>query len=267
MKKFIICILPLFIYSQLFAQFNIGQSSNQHLIESAVKDGILIVKQEYALQNVETGKLFGRNNQTFFGISYSIALKLNGDFVGGQKLAAPWKTDPNYCEFADNAKYTPVITKTQYRKVEMNSFETLAFDTARVATIVPDYLYTWPDVKGDFGFQVDNTIGFKKGWLVWVTSSEGIQQQDSIAIELEIYRTEVDVVLDSVFYEIKVPNIKKPIIGGFYILPVVSRIGQVTFDLVGTLHLIDKKWNIVTFGAKEVIENKNNELTPVTEEI
>jgi hypothetical protein len=267
MKKFIICILSVFIGFPLFAQFNIGQSSNQDLIKSAVKDGILLVRQEYSLQDVENKQLFGQNNKKFFGISYSIALKLNGDYVGEQNMVSPWTKDPNYSEFSGNAKYIPLISQTQYRTIENPAYETLAFDTARITSAVPGYIYTWPDSKGDFGFQVDNTAGLKKGWIVWVTAVDDIQAQDSTEVDLEIYRTEITIVQDSIFYEIKNPNTTRNIIGGFYVLPVTSRIGQITFNLVGMLHLIDDKWNIVTFGAKKATGNKNNKLTPVTEEI
>jgi hypothetical protein len=267
MKKyfaiFLLLILSDFLKSQDIKSLFLP-SPVVEMVQDAVKDGILIVRQEYRLQDVATKQFFGRNNREFFGATYSLAFKLNGDYCGGQKITEPWSADKHYKEFENDEKYIPVISKTLYRKTDNKSFETLAYDTSSIVTVVPEYIYTWQDSTGDFGFQVDKTSGIKKGWLVWVTTPQDIQQQDTANVRLESYRTEIEVKKDSVFYEIKEPRTTDFIIGGFYVLPKVTKIGQITFHLVGILQPVDDKWTVVTFGAAAgTIEDNKSLLTPV----
>lgn len=250
-------------YAQLLKDMDhLFGNSNQSLIEEAVADGLLIVSQEYQLQDVTNKNLFGRDKKEYFEKTYSLAVRLNGGYLLTNTTVKPWETDKNFDEYRNNEKYIPLISKTTFRKIADKKFAALPFDTAYCAETVPGYLYTLTDTKGEFGFQLDRTAGLKKGWLVWVKLKDDISASDTTGVELQIYRNEITVKPDSLLYEVKSIAESDHLLGGIYVVPEVTRVGQLTFKLVGMLRNIDNKWNVLTFGSASD-KASELELTPV----
>ncbi len=266
MKKIIIALLLILSGSYPAISQTFEMSPNQQFIEDAIKDGILIVNQEYQLQDTETKQLYGRNNKEFFGKTYSMLLKVEDGYYGDIKIVKPWLYDSNYMEYRDKNKYTPKISGTSYRNIDNHFFKPSPFDADSYLPITEDFLYMWPGSDGDIGMQKDTTTGHKEGWLIWVTAEEELHKSDSAHLQLEIYRTDIDIKKESCFYEIKNSNTNRIIIGGFYVFPLFTKIGQVTFSLVGILQQIDNKWNIVTIGVHDtyIHDEKSESLTPVS---
>lgn len=251
------------------AQLNF-QSSNQQMIEDAIKDGIYIVEQSYRLRSNNDGKFYGRNNQPEFSKTYSVAIKLNGAYCIDEQVLTPWESDDNYISLstAEKERYAPVLYKSSYRGVFQSKWDNFPVDTLNCTKIVGSQLYSMADEHGAFGFQVNVIEGLKKGWVVWVTTSEDISKTNSFNSNLNIYRLEIELIKGQSLYEINQPAFQSNSIGGIYVVPEVNRIGQITFTLVGMMRNIDKKWSVVTLGeVKEngQDENSNSELTPINE--
>jgi hypothetical protein len=245
------------------------------MIEDAVKDGIYIVEQSYRLRNNNDGRSYGRNNQPEFNKVYAVAVKLNGAYCIDDRILNPWKSDNNYTSLSksERERYTPVLYKSNYRKIFESKWTIFPLDTLNCTEIVSGRLYRLTDENGAFGFQTDITEGLKKGWLVWVTTQEDMVKQKDVNIGLNIYRSEISITKNEGLYEINQPIFQSNIIGGIYIVPEVNRIGQITFSLFGMIQNINEKWVVITFGDVKEKEKKSadkeeyapDRLTPIEE--
>ncbi|MDH8701075.1 hypothetical protein M2138_000414 [Dysgonomonadaceae bacterium PH5-43] len=242
-------------------------SPSQEMIEYAIKDGIYLVEQRYRLKNNEDGKYYGRNNKSEFGKVYSIAVKLNAAYCIDEMVFTPWKLDDNYTSLSEKEKeqYTPVLYKSNYRKIFHDNWNNFPLDTLNSTEII-NGMYSLTDEKGEFGLQIDVAEGLKKGWLVWVTTQDDSSKQDTIDLNLIVYRSEINITQDKGICEINQPVFPANIMGGIYIVPEVTRIGQVTFFLTGMIKNIDDKWVVVSLYNAKKGKNISDDLTPIEDE-
>jgi hypothetical protein len=245
------------------------------MIEDAIKDGIYIVEQSYRLRSNNDGRFYGRNNQPEYNKVYAVAVKLNGAYCIDERTLKPWESDNNYNSLSkvEKERYTPVLYKSNYRKIFENNWSIFPLDTLNCIEFVPGHLYRLTDENGEFGLQTDFTDGLKKGWLVWVTTQEDMTKKKNASIGLNIYRSEINITKSEGLYEINQPVFQSNILGGIYIVPEVNRIGQITFFLFGMIRSINEKWVVVTFEDVKEKEKKSTDkeeyvtgrLTPIDE--
>jgi hypothetical protein len=241
-------------------------SSNQQLIESAVKEGLFVIHQCYQLQDVtsETPKFFGRNEQAYFGDTHSLAVKTSGGYYVSESAVKPWENDLRFLEYKDNAQYSPVVSQTEYRSLDDAQYKPLPFKSSPLSELSEKRFSAVGDDKTfqGKGFLTDNLNGKKDGWLVLAVADKTVADAaKNTPVSLIIYRQELTFEDGKDLYEIKKPSTEKKILGGIYVLPEVTDIGQVSFKLSGMVHLEKTKWNVVKLtGASPV---KKTELTPI----
>lgn len=271
MKKIIIFLVffcPLQVMAQLF------YSPNQQMVESAIRNGIFILSQDYQLKDTTTNEYFGRNGQEEFGKTFSLGIKVEKGYCYLDPVQRPWLYDNNFERY--RASHVPQIYKTRFKEfTDSLMTECASFNLKKSVELYPETVYYMPDpisFKGQ-GFHTDSTPGNKQGWVVWVVVDKPLTAttpSDSIAYL--IYRKELDVKADSLKYAINVPTTTQTVIGGIFVEPVQSQIGQLTFNLIGVITPEGDKWNILTpfkqpLSSPAVAEaTEENELTPAREE-
>jgi hypothetical protein len=250
------------------------QSANQQLIESAVVNGLFVVHRCYQLQDTTTAEpsYFGWNNFSYFGDTYSLGVKVRNGYYSGNMAAHPWMYDIKYEEYRNRNRYVPVISESYYRQVEDTAYQTLPLKDRIVKEISSNRIYFVQDTLfQNKGFEIDNSDGIKKGWLVWAVTEKPLAEQNNQAVSFLIYRAELVFESGKESYDIKNPSTDKVILGGIYLLPKTTGIGEITFQLTGYLHREDSQWQVIRPANHEMLrplpdsELSNGEagLTPI----
>lgn len=275
-KNIITIIFSLFVltgYAQpsVFEQFErLSISNNQQFIEDAVKTGLFIIHQEYKLQDVEAKKTYGLDGKNYFGETYSLGVKMTGGYYISDKVVHPWNYDSNFDKYRNDPKYAPIIAAREYKSLKDSTYSLLPIDEKSLKDSLENSFIRIENntIFEDKGFQTDTCSGKKEGWLVWVVTSEPVAKNPDAPISLVSYRKELVIEVEKENYEIENPSFNKEITGGIYIVPEITQIGQITFQLAGFLQFENNKWKVIKIVENPTIEKSNpkNELTPLKEE-
>lgn len=262
MKKVLLILfftLPLSMMAQMF------MSSNQQLVEEAIKNGIVIVRQSYQLEDTVSNQRFGRYGNEEFGKTYSLGVKVDGGIVLNNKAICPWNYDENFVRYQDT--HRPVNIKTEIRELKDSIFSNVKLNIDSIAS--DDPIANLPDsiIFSGNGFDVFSYSKPTDGWIVWITSSEEIQHCDSVGIEAPlIYKKKIEFNTDSVSYPIERPQTQNKVWGGIFVVPEQTEIGQLTFKLAGVMTEKDGgNWVLYPIKKESIIEmspNTGDELTP-----
>lgn len=232
--------------SNAFAQVFV-KSSSQELIESAIKNSMFIIRQNYQLKDSVTNEYFGLAGKEEFGISYSLGIKLQGGYCVTDQAVRPWEYDENYSRY--RTTHIPIINKTEYLGVNADGkYQTLSFLNQEITPLLSEKLYMVKDstFSGN-GFFIDSSKGNKEGWVVYIAAEKSIYNVEiGVNPSYFIYRKDINLDDGKKEYRIDNPLTNQKIWGGFYLVPEQTAIGQITFKLVGLLVGHEKEWKIVT---------------------
>ena len=265
MKKILflfIILLPLPLAGQMF------RSTNQQLIEDAIRSGLVLYTHSYQLQDTTTLQKYGRNGQEDFGKSFSVGIKVKNGFIFNDIAMTPWLFDSNFERYRN--EYRPISHKARMRVIRDSTF----CDCQVFKEVIDSYHNTpfnrvkYTEPTECIGFDLDTIPGTKTGWLVWVLSDDAIDSPDSLHSETYmIYRKELSFQADTVKQSIEAPQTDKHIWGGIYVTPKQTDIGQIKFFLTGmAYHEKDESWSLYSPFLKEEEEQlpeNQDVLTPV----
>lgn len=239
------CFLAtLFLSIPVVAQTFI-QSPEQQLVESAVSSGFFIAKQDYCLRNVEDNILYGRADKSEFGISYSVGIKLQGAWCLTDAALHPWEYDPHYDQYRDDKHYQPVNNLFSYwTPTDTAGYRTIELKEEKIETLSANALYRYA-LEGESveGFMQGSTRGEETGWIVWLTVEKGADLSEKPQIIYNIYRQKITV-NDGKNVPITTPMIKTKILGGAFVMPEQTAVGQLTFKVTGIMVQAKDKWEI-----------------------
>lgn len=266
MKKIILLIslvLPLQVAAQVF------KTSNQKIVEDAIKSGLVIYRQSYQLQDNSTNQIYGKNGRDEFGKSYSIGIKVEDHLLVPKSALAPWESDQSYQRYTST--HRPLLYKTRARIVcDTLEYEchplidsTIILSDNRFIQLKDTTFLMSP------GFAIDAHPGKKDGWVVWITSENNIEMSDTIRTEnFMIYNKELNISADSVRVKIDNPQTEKKIWGGIYITPKQTQVGTIQFYINGIMQYVGEQWYVYTLSRTTQISTniEENELTPIIEE-
>lgn len=277
MRKFLLASLSIFTFQTLvFAQWSqsMFNSPNQQMVEDAVRNGIILVCQDYQLRDTVSNQKYGRNHETHFGSVYSIAAKVMDALSVSNRFVRPWDYDINFTQYR-NSQYQPVVSKTTFRALSDSTFSDLRYSSCNIRVLKDSVVYYVDSLSHqDRGFIVDHNKGEKDGWLVWafVNDSTSVRRE---TISLVTYRHKVSLEDGLHSYAIKQPTVSGHILGGIYVCPTVTTIGTIEFLFEGLIVSDGQnRWQFYTFcdinqGITEISESPSESegvLTPVNEE-
>ena len=260
MKKIFLFAL-LLVCSDAFAQFNMGfiKSSNQQMIEDAVGKGLMLVRQEYQLEDTVTRKRYSLDGRPEFGSAVSFAIKTKGGIVVSKSIMTPWEGDENYTPYA-GGKYRPVLTRTLVRSVKESGWSVVDSTDFSIVRFLSDESWIEVPVDCEEGFQLDTLYGERDGWLVWLTSvGEDINISD---LSLVSYKSKLTLSQKIKVMEIGPANTENTLLGAVYLIPDFSHIGQITLKMKGVVVKNGSGWNLVLIDNPVVKKEQ-----PVTDKI
>ena len=244
MKKLIL-ILSFICSCECFGQLpNIKFGTNE-LIESAVGEGVYIVRTNYALKEKKTGKLFGLGGKHYYGYFVTVGYALPEGFVCDPIALAPWLNDKAYDKYRDNGDYEPVLLDSLYvsQAVAKSTLQTFAISKTQRMPDSPWVLLST---------QPANTKGFQtnameqdgtNGWIVWLSASSDANLGTDSQLVLTSTNKQI-AIADSTKTAIEAPLLTKGLLGGLYVLPEVIGVGEIRLNLRGVLAKEDDLWFI-----------------------
>ena len=262
--------------AQQFSPFENIQSSSQQLIADAIKEGVFIIHRYYQLQDTtaQTPIYFGWQNQNWFGETYSLGIKTKEGYYLMDQAVRPWMYDKKFEQYAQSDRLVPVISTSEYKMPEDTSYTALPYSNVIVKEIYTHQLYLAQDTTTfhQKGFSMDLCEGAKKGWLVWLVVNNSLEQDNSQTLSFLIYRLELTFEQGKGRYQIATPSTNKHIVGGFYLLPEITDIGQITFYLTGMLQREEGTWQVVhlndaAYINEDELQTISTGLTPINTDI
>ncbi len=245
MKKFFILALNILLPMGLSAQLLLP-SSNQQMIEQAVQDGLLFVRQEYQLEDTVTHKRYTWDNNPYFGSGLSFCVLTEDGYVTTESMFAPWQMDPNYEQYRESI-YCPVLTDTYCRAVGDSTWRKVgSIDPQSEFPLAESVWYEVADTSfGGEGFMVDVSSGKKDGWLVWLTADDEETSLDEAKLSLTVYKSELNFRDGVELYSVKVLTTTEHILGGIYVEPHYTSIGVVKFAIAGLIVNVEGLWSVL----------------------
>ena len=241
MKRIIFLTVVIFLSVGINAQF--FYSNNQQIIKDIVTNSFVVVEQSYQLEDTVNHQLFGRNNQPEFGKLRGFAVKTKEGYIVSNNLLAPWTVDENCRRYLN--QYKGKISKTSIFEIldTVTSPRSIISYSAHnqncLLSLVNDTVFQ------NNGFSIFQGIGKTEGWLVWLTAKSDIEAMKSgDEVSYQIYKKELEIASDSVCYDVANPTTENKIIGGLYIVPGLSKIGYVEFELCGIMVNVEDSWKI-----------------------
>src|SRR5574344_873891 len=117
MKKILItafvCIASLSAFPQLDGLSSLFPN-NQPILEEAIQNGLVLIKQTYQLYDSTANKYYGRAGNDYYGFNYSMGFKMKNGIYFFDEAAHPWNYDDYFTKYKD--QYTPVIYETSVRE-------------------------------------------------------------------------------------------------------------------------------------------------------
>jgi hypothetical protein len=254
MKKQVIIILlsvwatTSFAQRSLLGEMGISSSSNQQLIEEAVKSSFIMLHTTYQLEDNDTKERYNiEGNDYFFGERYSIAIRTPEGYIANDAALRPWEHDNNFEQYRE--QYKPVILRSEYKLFDDTNYtdQTETFKPEEMNPILENKLYAATDGKFDNKGLITKTLDdTNDGWIVWVTIDKSAKKENA-KLHLVIYRLELNGEKDKLVYDIANPKIDKEKIalGGMYIFPEITDIGIISFRLLGALQEQGEKWQLI----------------------
>ncbi len=259
-NNYILTISLAFITLPMNAQFfNFSlRSNNQQLIDEAMKGAFVKINQSYELCDTITNEHFGRNGKDYFSIIPFVGIETERGLILPITSATPWMCDIDYEEY--KGQYKPLVTSTQTSKINKSGDKARIIKQPFVGTkISKNVLLINDSTQQNLGLKVDTISGNKEGWVIWLSSNDNLTEIDSV--RFSSIKKDIDVPIDGESMRIDKPDISEAILGGIYVTPIQSSIGQITFILTGVIYLDNDDW-VVNFPFIRR-DNEVKALTPI----
>lgn len=223
--------------------------STDSILLKAIMPSLSVVRQQFRLEM--NGEYYGKNNNPFYGETYSLCVKVSGASILQNQVATPWKYDSDYQRVNQSGKYNPVLFWSFRRSLTDSIFIPTEWDLEKPIT-TNDLLYESEDKIRDFGLDEDKNPGLKTGYMVWAYSSTSIQDSAmhvtlrSSAFNTEAPSSEAEITMS--------PSEPEKIIGGVFVVPVFEKGARIQIKLVGVAAKSDEgKWllHLLTNQADE----------------
>lgn len=281
MKKIALLAFIFFIIPQHSrAQFDIEsfKTPAQQMVENAVKPTLVFICSSFQIRNNETGMLYGLNGQKEFGEQVSYGIKTRGGIFLNDYAVFPWKYNEKFPKYSN--EYSPVLSSMQYSEIKDSAnYDSLDINITELQ-VLNDSSFFYSDSKtfdGE-GLIIDNTLGEKNGWLLWITIQKDVDVKKSTNINMITQQKNIEISKKGDSFVIAPPKTTYNIIGGVYVIPSYRKIGSVDFYIAGVLTYKEKEWKLlcpfhdlekVAGGHTKkneatTINNNSEELTPIS---
>ena len=223
-------IIPQILHAQ-FLGFSI-KSNNQIFIEQALQQTFVKLKQSYQLQDTIHNEIFGRNEKDYFSIIPFIGVRTQQGLLITLDAVHPWKQDDDFKTY--DGQYTPIVFQTRLTYLSSELESVLAnpvVNEANIQRLTKSPFALYVDTLNHKGLSCDTVAGSKLGWMVWVIDMKTENRPDSI--QLISYKKELFIKQATDTISVDIPNENQSVLGGIFVNPVQTNVGQITFLLTG----------------------------------
>ena len=250
----------------LFAAFNsnaqflnfVPKTNNQQLIDEALSGAFVKLTQSYELNDTITQEHFGRNGKDYFSQIPFIGIITEGGYLFPNVILSPWELDADFIEYKE--KYKPQINQSDLIILNgKGNIRKESIDQSHLKETQKNFCLLNDTIETNKGIKLDSIPGEKNGWFVWLTSDQNINEVDSV--KLFSIKKDIEVPINGEALFLSDPDINENIIGGFYLTPTQTEIGQITFILTGVILRNEDGWKLEFPAIQEHKENKK--LTPI----
>lgn len=275
MKKLVLTLgLLLGIAFGAAAQFSLGglmRSSNQQFVEEALSQSLMVMRQEYQLEDTLTMQRYSWNKRREFGAAESFAVRTTTGYITHRDLLEPWQKDSHYAPYR-GGNLRPVLTRTEVRTLK----DSLWREVGIIAPMRQEPIEnsSWCRVADTLfsqqGVRIELLMGEQEGWLVWLTASNEADLA-SANLSMVSYRHTLTLSQEKSSYEIPEPAAKEQPLGGIFVVPSFDGCGTITFLLQGVVVKEERGWSLHLLGETAPSEElatpiEEGELTPVPTE-
>lgn len=216
------------ILSNLFSP-----DSNTSIVKEVALNAICVMGEEYQVAD-SCGQRYNLDTLDYFGRYEFLAIKVKDGYVAPTSMFTPWQGDEKLDKY-DGYRPVPSASKL-YDSRELMWEKRPSVDTSKVCTIENiNMVFVKDTLFANKGFLVDNSLGEKKGWIVWA-------QRKGTELSLSFNRQELSIVDSVSVYPVKQPLLDSEYEFGMFICPDYSETGLVSFDLVALVSRIDGCW-------------------------
>ncbi|MBO7476828.1 MAG: hypothetical protein J6U04_02705 [Salinivirgaceae bacterium] len=269
MKKLFIVSIPMLLAVTSHAQ--LSPSENQ-LVAKSVKESLLVVQQSYKVKDRNADLYYGFNGKNEFGHTNSVAIMLKDGLCYTSAFLRPWDGNVNYRRY--ETEYLPLYIGAQFKYVTDSTFREFQFDSVGGKRTESDFVYVKNNTPFDTqGLELDTIASRKQGWLLWVVSDDTIHPTDSLTIDVRACN--VTVSDTTIYHKVNQPTralifstkTYTNVLGGIFVTPQYTAVGEVRFLLTGVLVKKNSEWQLTTpFLTQERQSSTtitNAELTPI----
>ena len=219
-----------------------------------------IIRQQYRLKQGKDH--YGRNNKSYFGETYTLAVKVNrGMYLSGD-VVEPWKHDDDYERMNASRNYTPELYWSYQRSLTDSVYKAISLEFGKEQFLKPfnadKSLYKHRDAKDDFGLEEDCTPGEKKGVMIWAYSKT-TAQDSAMVVDLRQNAMTIHAKADSTLLAMT-PGEPEKIIGGVYMVLKIEGRGVVRYQLAGVAVKTGKdKWALQLLVEEDSLTKSEGE--------
>lgn len=261
------------VFGTLFsadAQFSLGgfvRSANQQFIEEAIRESVMLMRQEYQLEDSVTMQRYTWNAEAQFGYAEAFAVRTQKGYITHRDLVEPWQQDSHYTPYR-GTQLRPIYSRTAIRTVK----DSLWREVGTIAPLKREMLdkSPWDHVTDTLfcaqGLKVEPLSGEQQGWLVWLTTSN---RADSATAKLSLvtYRQTLTLEEGVGCCKLSAPSTNEQVLGGLYLVPRYDGCGTITFLLQGIAVEGERGWMLLIPREEptsaEAPQLPEGELTPI----
>lgn len=198
----------------------VGESSSHSSFDTdLVSDGLFIIKQQYIVRT-DDGEEKTKDGNEYYGENYGLAVLTTDGYLVTNQVSEPWKFDDGY---TSSTSEEPELTKSYITSVKEASFNLHSEYGSYFETGYSSIFSVSSDTE-DNGFSLLSVKDIQNGILIWVTSDEN---HTSFEIATDSYESNLR---GAEKLNISIPDTT---VGGIFVVPVRTNIGQLTYKLAG----------------------------------
>ena len=258
MKKIFTLALLLMAAGKSSAQLDLSKVvidyqkiTDDQIFCDAVEPSLSIIRQQYRLER--DGQYYGKNKQSFYGETYTMAVKVAGGALLCREVPLPWEHDADYKRVNQNGQYKPKLMWSMQRGLNEEKWEKVELELGtRYVTPVGDdsLLFHHADATADFGLVIDDEPGTKHGFMIWMTSKTNATDS-CMQVSLSQANLEIEAKADSLYTDAKPEDAEKTV-GGIFVVPQIERPGYIRLALVGmAVKQTNLEWALCLLTKKE----------------
>ena len=252
MRKFVFISCLLLISTSGFSQLDLNKIKIQYsdvsshsIVSEALLPTLVIIRQQYRLEL--NGEHYGKNNLPYYGESYSLAIKVAGGMFYLKDVQKPWLYDSDYKRVNASGKYKVEHFATYQRALRDSVYTPIDLELNKPSYSYPinidSTLYRHVDARSNFGLSIDETDGYKDGYMIWARSRTNVRDS-AMVVDISQSAYTVNVCADSTVIAMS-PNEPEKIIGGLYVVPKFEQGGRVQFLVAGVAVKTDEsEWKL-----------------------